>query len=483
MRSYRILAPVIAILCFCVTLVLIGGAAFPGDDAYINLHNAQVLRQGFDSAYAGVPALVGATSGVHLAFLLLFEAISYSDAMALFLLGMVIAAVYALGLFDAAVNVGCSGFEAFLISLGGLVVAGSVFQLLNGMDTGLAMAAVAWTIKLLTDRERTLWLPALCGLMTFVRPELAFLAGGAMLLLLCEPLSNCFKAASILLCVATATPFLLWYWIDTGAVIPSTMGAKTYFFAGQHAGLTVSNFLLAVFAHALPVSFPLFVCCFFIRPLSLRLLLGGFVVAFLAALIWRFPGGLAHNGGRYLFPFVPILLFGVADGLSSHRRRRTLMYAAVATLIAPLGLYAQASLFENGLRGFHRSSELVVRWMNTELPGQPTIMVHDAGYPSYAGRFSLVDLVGLKTPDAVEIHKQTTFPSAGRSRGDAVAAIAEKFHPGYLVVLQDWDVSFGLVAGLRAHGWSAQEVYAGTGDGIPAENVYRVYRLTPPESS
>jgi hypothetical protein len=68
--------------------------------------------------------------------------------------------------------------------------------------------------------------------------------------------------------------------------------------------------------------------------------------------------------------------------------------------------------------------------MNTELPGQPIIMAHDAGYPSYAGRFHLVDLVGLKTPEAVEIHKQMTFPSVGRLRGDAVAAIAEKFHPG-----------------------------------------------------
>jgi hypothetical protein len=109
MGNYRNLAPFIAILCFCMTLVLIGGAAFPGDDAYINLHNAQVLRRGFDGAYGGVPALVGATNGVHLVLLLLFEAISYNDAMALFLLGMVIAVVYVLGLFDAAVKLVAQG--------------------------------------------------------------------------------------------------------------------------------------------------------------------------------------------------------------------------------------------------------------------------------------------------------------------------------------------------------------------------------------
>src|SRR5690349_19048294 len=41
--------------------------AFPLDDAYITLHNAQVLWSGSDRNYPGVPALMGATSPVHLA--------------------------------------------------------------------------------------------------------------------------------------------------------------------------------------------------------------------------------------------------------------------------------------------------------------------------------------------------------------------------------------------------------------------------------
>ena len=69
---------------FALAFHSIGGAKFPNDDAYIALHNAQVLWAGHDSAYGGVSALVGATSGVHLALLMLFECFVPSAPLALF---------------------------------------------------------------------------------------------------------------------------------------------------------------------------------------------------------------------------------------------------------------------------------------------------------------------------------------------------------------------------------------------------------------
>src|SRR6266404_504215 len=199
-----------ALVAFAVAHRVIGGPLFPNDDAFINLHNAQVLWLGHDDAYRDVPALVGATSGAHLALLMLFETFIPADATALFVLGAAVAAFYLVGLFAMCKNVGCSRFEATLIALAGLILAGSIFQLLNGLDTGLAMAAVAWNIKLLTDGKRTLWLPVLCGAMPFIRPELGFLSIASMFVVLRDrELSIDFRAKAVALCVLAATPFLL----------------------------------------------------------------------------------------------------------------------------------------------------------------------------------------------------------------------------------------------------------------------------------
>jgi hypothetical protein len=119
--------------------------------------------------------------------------------------------------------------------------------------------------------------------------------------------------------------------------------------------------------------------------------------------------------------------------------------------------------------------------MNANLPKESVVMIHDAGYVSYAARFQLVDLVGLKTPVATEIHKAITFPSAGMLRGDAVAKIATMFQPRYLVALQDWDDGSQLTAGLRSRGWTVDELYAGRAmSRTPAYLIFHLYRLAPP---
>ena len=111
-----------------------------------------------------------------------------------------------------------------------------MFQLLNGMDTGLAMAAVAWNIKLLTDKKRTLWLSILCGIMPFIRPELSFLSLVSMLIIFGDGgCSARFKMAAAVTAILSAVPFLLWYWVDTGSFVPNTVNAKTYYFAERYA--------------------------------------------------------------------------------------------------------------------------------------------------------------------------------------------------------------------------------------------------------
>src|SRR5438093_1202447 len=89
----------VTIAIFATIYYVNGGAAFPTDDAFINLHNAQVLRLGRDENYEGVPALAGATSGVQLVLLLAFEQLVFPDTAALYVLSSLSGVAYVLGVF------------------------------------------------------------------------------------------------------------------------------------------------------------------------------------------------------------------------------------------------------------------------------------------------------------------------------------------------------------------------------------------------
>ncbi|HEX5454257.1 MAG TPA: hypothetical protein VFX06_10730 [Stellaceae bacterium] len=482
-------APAICCLVTAIAFLLAyrsdGGFFFPNDDAYIALHNAQVLWAGHDSAYVGVPALFGETSGAHLALLMLFESVIRPDTAALFVLGGVIAAAYVLGLLYACIAVGCSRIEATVLALAGLVLGGSIFQLLNGLDTGLAMAAVAWDIALLADRRHPRLLALLCGVMPFVRPELAFmsLASLAIMLAARQPHSGRFK--TLALAAIAAAPFLLWYWIDTGSPIPSTIGAKTYFFADRYVDWhRKAAWLIHDLTRALGTVFPLFLCAAFIRPRVLRAALFLFAAAFVAAYFVRFPSGITTNADRYLFLFVPVILFGIACGVSATKRRRrllTLASLAISILFVPLGVRFQHDEYAGGIVGYRHSLDDAVAWMNANLPAGSMVMVHDAGYVAYAGHFRLVDLVGLKTPAAMEIHKELTYPSAGKLRPQAIVRIAAKFHPRYLLAIHGWQQNFDFTGALAKAGWRAAEIYSSHAPaGTFAGDIYDVYALSPP---
>jgi hypothetical protein len=484
------IGPAICVLAVLVSFAyihhIIGGSYFPNDDAFIALHNAQVLWSGSDPSYHGVPALVGATSGVHLALLMLFESIIHPDTTALFVLGAVIGAVYLLGLYVAFTNVGCSHTEATVLTLAGLAFGGSLFQLLNGLDTGLAMAAIAWNIAFITGGKSKRWLPLLCGVMFFVRPELAFLSLGSMAIVLADrELPRNSKLEALLLCALGALPFLLWYWIDTGSPIPSTISAKTYFFAERFIDWREkSTWLYGILGQALLVVFPLFFCFVFARPRTLQALFLLFAAVFIASFSLRFPHGLMHNGNRYLFPFAPVVLFGVACGLSSSRRwhrHATLACIGISLLFVPFGFRFEVNDYRDGVNGFRASITDIVGWMDAHLAPKTRVMVHDAGYAAYAGDFTLIDVAGLKTPASAEIHEQLTYPSAGALRAEAIARIAADFGPQYLMVTHGWNEQFGFATALRSNGWNVEQIYvARAPPETPAWMVYELYRLTPP---
>lgn len=441
-RSARYLpvltAAVAVALIFVLDYLLGGGAKFPNDDAYIALHNAQVLWAGRDSAYLGTPALVGATSGAQLALLMLFESFIPSAPVALPALCGVAAFIYVLGVYFLSLNSGFSRAIAIAIALASLLFAGCLFQFLNGLDTGMAMAAVIWCLALLSSRRYRPALGALCGVLPFVRPELAVLSAGAMLVMVCDSkISLREKAAIVALAAASATPFLAWYWTDTGRIIPTTISAKTYFFAQAHYPLSARlQLIMPGVETALVYGFPLIFCLAMVRGLPLKLLCFGFILIVLFSYLQRFPGGWEANSGRYFFIFAPVVVFSVIDSYAAaDAPRRGFIRSCIIASIATTGYasYKQFQSYHYYLTVFRPAVVETVQWADKHLPAGATVMIHDAGYIGYAGDFHLVDFTGLKTPACLKINRRLTYPSGGAMLPRAIRTIANQFQPQFLI--------------------------------------------------
>ena len=325
------------------------------DDAYITLHNAQVLHWGRDPNYPGTPALAGTTSTVHLALVaLLMVALSPPGALwaALWLATL----ACALGLVRLARVHGGTPAQALLLALVGLGAGQVPHQLMNGLETGLVLAAVTWALVLASEPgrvgprdderpwRRAPWLPCLCGVLPFIRPDLlplslGLLAGGHV------RAAGGWRGAvrSVLgdlgLAVLCAAPWALWYGVSLGTPYPSTIEAKRLFFAqdalpaplkAQMAGKD-----LVLFAGDLGL-------------LTLGILLLGrtalgrvgllFALALVAAYYLRFPDALGFYEGRYLYPLLPLVLYGLASAwrMGPQGTRPVLRVAVTGLLAAAL---------------------------------------------------------------------------------------------------------------------------------------------------
>ncbi|SPB17195.1 hypothetical protein NOV72_04399 [Caballeronia novacaledonica] len=473
-RFYLTSALVVALLSI---LVAPRPLVFPLDDPYITIHNADVLLSGVDHNYS-TSALTGATSEIHL-LLVAFGTLFLPSSVALFMIGMASAVFYATGLARIAFQLGASCVTAALFVALGVLCGSTPFQLLNGLETGLAMAVVTWALSFALERSRSVRLPLLCGLMPFVRPELAALSG----LLMARQFWMRVRAGEhkwairdVLIAAGIALPFLTWTWLSIGSLIPTTANAKQLYFADQHApwkakagmlivGMLQSGLLplaaLAALAWRSRLWTPLFL----------------YVVSFLFALWATFPGGFIHNYGRYFFVLMPVFLYLTLDYLKTSRLSGMwfVILAGWTALMLPVGMndyYADELLTA-------REYVSLAKWVNTNLPPDATLLIHDAGYLSYATSFRLVDLVGLKTPRNVVYHRACTAPTEGKDRRLAVSSIAMTSGATYAVIMQDtagfWS---SLARDLESTGWHLREVRA------PAiRRGYAVYALTPPADS
>ena len=369
----------------------------------------------------------------------------------------------------------------------GLVAGEAPHQLVNGLETGLMLAALTWTLALLSQPGPPgLGVPMLCGVLPFIRPDLLPLA----LLLLgvqaarhwteSRDRADFLRRAGRDLAVAAlcALPWALWSWVEDGSVFPQTLNAKRLFFAqaGWPAAIKARLVLKGLYRFAADLGVMTIFAGFLATTWTGRA--GSIYGALLlAAYFMQLPGTLITYEGRYLFPFLPFLLLGAVYAL---RQTKPLLRIAAALVFAlSLGqsfLNAPDFWTRNRLNCAYTTHDLagVAGWCNRNLPANSTLLIHDAGYISYGTRFTLVDMVGLKTPGSIPHHKKWTYPTGGRDRFQAISEIGQQGHTNYLLVLDRWDRSYFVTAGLRAAGWKLRLVNA--------DYAFRVYALTPPSS-
>lgn len=472
---------------------LLGPPVFPMDDAYITLHNAQVFWLGHDPNYVGASPLTGATSVIHLGLVVLIASL-VAPLTAQYVAMWLAVLAYALGLVRLCRANNAPPALAALGTLAGLFIGQAPYQLTNGLETGLAMAAVAWALALACEgrtadnsRAQRWGLAALCGALPYVRPELAALS---LLLLAVQawrhlrrhrhqgsPAGNAVGAILADLGVAAlgAAPWALWCLLSLGSLLPTTVEAKRFFFAeaGFAPGLKTQGVVegLAGFGHDLG---PLLLAA-----LPLVLLVEGwaglvFAGALLGAYWLYFPWSLTTYEYRYLYPLLPFLVLGAAAGLGSTRRPARI--AAVLLLVLCFGQIVRARHENIGKYLYYRdvtTYELrpLVRWCREKLPPRSKVLIHDAGYISDTN-LELIDLVGLKSPASIPFHRALTYPSNGQKRDEAIHQIALATRPNFLIVLRLWERDFGVAYGLWQRGWS---VYA-----INQDFGWVVYALTPP---
>jgi len=465
---------------------LLGTNVLPIDDPYIAMRNAHLLANGEpDTRFPGATPVHGSTSLVHTVLVAgLMKALSPLAAMDVARWLGVLA--YALGLARLGLAHTRNVWVAAAGVVAGLLVGQTPHQVLNGLETGLAMAAVAWWLVWASHERPTGCLAVLCGIMPYIRPELAALSTAGLLVLWQQHVGAASPrrvammgfGRSVLLALLAAAPWALVYWHYTGAPYTPTAAAKMYYFAeGTHplaeriivALLCTGSFLQW---HILPLAFaPVFYYVHRAAKLSVA-----FVAVLVAVYAWCFPGALAHFGHRYLYVAVPVLVGCLVMGIGhgSGLVRKVCLALVGVTLVYSLAFVVPQWRVHLWSLGFTAVElEGISRYCQQVVPEGATILVHDAGYMAWRTEFPLNDLVGLKTPGNVAVHKALTWPSAGKQRSQAIDEIALRSGARYCVVRSASERLFGVIRALSEAGWGIRPLG-------PRGLDYQLFEITPP---
>lgn len=435
------------------------------DDSYITLSNALTLIG--KKSYFSSPALTGATSIFHALVVALF-ATFFSPEFALAFSNFLGTFFYVAGWITLAQHLGFSRSSSILIGLLSCTAGFTSLHLYNGLETSLALAGIVWSLVFLIQKKGD-WLAILCGVLPWLRPELAAWSGIVLALWLWDNRlqgqlkKNGLRAALLFLC-GTA-PFLIICYFNTGHPIPQTVSAKQFFFSEDCAPSTWKTGVVLKNIETFIVGLWFVVLGFLLMTTS-RIGLASlvFCTVFLGAYWINFPGALGHYHQRYLHILVPFAIFSLMLGISRflNGRHQQLSTASILVLTTPiliLNLPATHIAALEGAEFSQRRLAPVAHWINSHTMENSKILVHDAGYIGFSAQRQLRDFVGLKTPQVIKYHRTITNPTCGKERVLAIGKIIDSERPEYVILLNNWDRIFDISSQLKNHGISLKRVF------------------------
>lgn len=470
--------PLVALLVFVfaalVLLVLKTGLGnYSLDDAYIVEHSVAGILSGQETRFIGSSPWEGVTSPFFVGLVALLSLL-LPIQLSHWIVSTTSVLLLAAGWYLLCRRHKLSESLSIAVVLVSLLAGMTYHQFVNGLETGMAMAAITWTLLALDWDSPPEWGYALIALQCFIRPELAALSTIFGIYILAKRPAGWVKGLLITLGVFVLLALLLY--VVSGTLVPNTVSAKVYFFA---EGCAPDEIRSAVVSKALVTfcgSVGLFAIGFAMALLSRqRLFMFLFLGIFLFAYYQKLPGALFHNYSRYLYVFIPIAVFGWAAGLG---HRHTVLRLGSAALGIVVAVSVIATLHTGFL--FHVAASVntssdnrqMAQWVVKNVPKDAVIMIHDAGMISTMGEQPLVDLVGLKSYYSVLVHRQTTFAACTRVPR-AVTDIARNAGATYIIVTAGWDSIFRITDSLRMYGWTVERA-----DKERGESIYQVFKIT-----
>jgi hypothetical protein len=441
------------------------GPVFFLDDAWITIHNARLLFASDDPSFPGQPPLASATSLVHTVLVATVGRLGVPWPWAIILVSWAGFALLAAAIVGACRDVGLSSRWSALAAGLGVASWYVPFHWFGGLETSLAMAAVAWLVRAHLGGWRARYAPWIIGILPWLRPDLALAAPLAAF-----AVWRAQGRSAVVAIAAASAPWPALMLSATGAVLPATVLAKRYYF-----GVTDAPWDFRLYLTGWAVGYVILQ--------NLTLVVGGALAwlwtrtgrwtwlaaaACVAPTLWSAPHVLMFNHGRYVAPLIPWALLGLVALARSRPllARSLLLVTAGLTLV---GLPKVLSVCREGVAMSRALDELSNYVEARAVPGP--ILIHDAGHISEHTSKQFVDAVGLKTPLSVNVHRTIPF-----AREEGVAAVACRVKARSAIVIRAWEDEANYLAGLRRAGWRVTPRFA-TGS---LRVDYVLYDLEPP---
>ena len=483
-----------------VIFLLSGRAAFPFDDSYITLSAARNLLLKGSLFLDPDHPLAGVTSPLHVAVVAALGVLTgienASRAVGIAAHLMIAIAAFFLGRYYGRTRL-AGIVSCVLVSLSGSFG----YHQLNGMETTLFAALVAWTWCLgLKDHPSFARLAALGAFLAaavLTRPEGWFLVAavyadlGLRFVREREKKNLVRLVFSAILMLALISPYLAANLHYTGHFLPTTAGAKAAFFKVANRGMApgIVSTLLGIFKLCirLPLLIPLFVLGLWdhLNQKPVRPAIFIFVLIFYASYLFRFGAGLNMYWLRYQMPVLLVYIVfasagfsGLLDRLAS--KARSLAPRRVAAglcffLVLSMSAYEVSRMLKHYQDDVDSSTTVIIpaaRWVRDNTRPEALIAAHDIGGLYYFSARKILDLVGLTDADMAALHSKDV------SRRLLWEHLARR-RPDYLVVFPAWDRDFFHfheydAAGVMSPVWKSE----GMEKPAAPEEVYRyeVYR-------